>query len=315
MSDKMVLSQNNKKTIDELFAKKKSDEQFIKDIMSHLKKEYLNEKTLSNKISTFKRYIKQNNMVSKDNLNLIGDDKLRRKLNKEREDMQEPSKVRLYKSVIDNIIDLKNEDNTDKLLIFLIFVTGRRPTEFINGNWSVKDGKLYIDKLSKKREEHKVPDEGYEIRLIDKIKPDEFMTMLNKFKTNNKRTSTEAARKASNRVLKNKKFEPITKLSDLRPLYVQYLKNYDSEIRSQNGNQAIKNVLHHNMKTTSIMYNDRFDIVKSFTDDELKRMTKAHLKNLLIANGINKDNTKGFNKLRKDNLIVLIRNNEITKKN
>ena len=311
----MVFTQQDKTDLTALHTKKKNDKQFIKSLLSHLKKKYTNDTTLSSKISLYKKYVRDNNLLDKpeDNLKLIGDDKLRRKLNKAREDRQEAPKKKLNKSVVNKIIDFKTETNSDKLLIFLLFATGRRITEFINGNWTVRGNKLFIDKISKKRGDNH-PAGGYEIRLINKVKPAEFITLLNKFKTGNNRPSSEANRKVVNRLLKKPEFAPINKVKDLRPLYVQYLKDYDSEIKQLNGNQAIKNILHHNKKTTSILYNDKFDIVKTISDADFKKMRKPTLKQLLIANGINRGNTKRFNTLKKPELIALIKKNKISKK-
>ena len=73
----------------------------------------------------------------------------------------------------------------------------------------------------------------------------------------------------------------------------------------QNGNQAIKNILHHKLKTTSIFYNDKYQIVQPYTDEELQNLRKNQLKKLLNDNGINKSNTVGFNSLNKNKLIEL----------
>ena len=140
--------------------------------------------------------------------------------------------------------------------------------------------------------------------------------LFKKFKLNNPRNSTEASRKAVNRILSNKNngFAPVSKVKDLRPLYVQYLKDYDPDIKQQNGNQAIKNLLHHNKKSTSILYNDKFDIIKSFSESEFRKMRKPALKKLLNDNGFNKKNVKRFNTLKKPELIDLIKKNKISKK-
>lgn len=306
----MTLTKENKEVIDSLRSNFSPDEIFIEQLLAYLKVKYPHDASRSNKISVFKFYVKQNNLVAENKLYLIRDDELRRRLNIEREEKQENIKQKLNLQIIDKIIEFKDSDNPEKLLIYLLFVTGRRISEFLNGKFNVRGERLYINEISKKRETPH-PAEGYEIHLAE-ITPDQFISRLEKYRQKNKRTSTEAIRKAANRILMNPSFAPINTVKDLRPLYVHYLKSYDDDIKVMQGNQAIKNILHHDSKTTSIFYNDKFDIVRSFSDWELKKMKRDDLKQLLMNNGINKKNTKKFNSLKKAELIELVKKNKIT---
>lgn len=302
----MPLTDTNIKDILNLRKSSNNDDVFISNLLEHLKSEYKKDPTRSSKMSMFKKYVRDNNLLSDIyNINKIGDEKLRLELNKIRENKQEPDKQKLDQKVLDKIMSFENSTNPDEILIFLLFVTGRRISEFLNGNWFIKNGKLYIDKLNKKR--GKIQDGGYEITTA-KITPTRFLSLLGAFKIKNARNTVEANRKALDRIFKNnpKIYRPIVRVKDLRPLYIQYLRKYDDLISQKNSNQAIKNLLHHTFKKTSIAYNDKFEIVKTLGESDIKKMNKNKLKELLNGKGLNKKNTKGFNSLKKSQLIQLI---------
>ncbi len=318
----MVMSKKDEVKIRNIRAEEKEDDKFIAAVMSYLSKKYTNDKTRSNKMSLFKKYIEQNNLAPDEQSNKIRDPELRIRLNRLRENKKVPDKEVLLNTVLRRIINLKESDNPDELLIFLLFATGRRITEFINGKWKLvekkdedEDGEdeIFIDKISKKRNDDTPHEHGYSIYLPKTIiTPKELIKLIAKFHKLNKRKNPEANRMAVNRLL-SAHFAPITTARKLRSLYVQFLRDTDNNINAQNSNQAIKDVLHHAEITTSIYYNDKYNIVQKYKRAELIRKWKRDLKEILTKNGFDKSNVVGFNKMNKKQLIDLIIEKEIKK--
>ena len=305
----MVFSQSDIKNINDIYElnKDNTDDDFINSIKIFLETTYKNDRTRSNKLSLYKKYIKENNLL-KDESNLwkIGDEELRQKLKQEFINRPLEKKILIQTETIDKILNYKNSNFPEELLIFNLFNTGRRISEFLKGNWFIENGKLYIDTLSKKR---KNEDDKYEIFTAIQ-NPEESLKLINKvnevYKKDNK-NSIDSIRQMANRFIK-KNFKNISNVSDLRPLYVDYLKNNLEELKNKKPHQVIKKILNHDNYDVSIYYNDKFKITKSINVDELKNKTRKELKEVLNKNNINSKNTRKFNRLKREDLLKLIEN-------
>jgi len=295
---------------------------FIQNIMDHLKLAYPVDNTRSSKISLYKKFIKEMGMLKDPkNLSKICDRELRMKLSALARSRDIPDKLLLKKDVIDTILSFKNSKVDVELLLFLLSVTGKRVTEFINGNWSVsEEGDLFIDRVSKKRGEE-IPVLGYKVVLAglgpDTITPSEFIVLFNKFKkmqlayNGGRSRGSEGMRQSLNIYLGSGKLAPVLTSKDARPLYIQLIKNYHPEFKMVNSAKLISGLLHHSDTTTSIYYNDKFDVVEKLDGGAMKKMTRTQLMDVVRKAGLGKGVTVGFGKMNKTKLIALIQKNKL----
>jgi hypothetical protein len=197
---------------------------------------------------------------------------------------------------------------------YLMISSGCRFSElFGKDNLQIKDNKIYI-KILKKR--------GGKVEIIE---PKLITPQYNFIKVYNSISNDISNIRKYNRIIKrimkknnysddiinNPNYKTSTHL--MRNIYsdlVYKFYNTDNKIKPN----IIKDRLHHSNFSSSQHYNnvkfsDDFKLPKILnikTNKAKKKMTNKELRELLISNGINKTNTKGFNRLTKPKLINLI---------
>jgi hypothetical protein len=209
--------------------------------------------------------------------------------------LQNRETVELSKEDYDKLVSYKNSELPEELIIYLLLVSGRRFNEIYNNIFTIKKGKLFIDKLSKRKFNKK---NGFEIKLI-LIKPSEFIKLYNKFKKTNKLNQNALNRKVNRRL--NKLGLTAHKM---RSIYLFYQMNINKVESKKSHHIRVKNLLHHEKCETGKYYSDLIKI-QGITPN-YNKMTKKQLKELLNKKNINSQNTKGFNRMKKSNLIQLL---------
>lgn len=255
----MALSKKDRSFI--LLNQHNEDEVLIDRIKEYVNISYPNEKTRANRLSLMKKCVIENEILD-DQKNAVNicDQKLYHKLRCEK---IIPDKQLITKEQVHQITQLKDSDNKFEILTYLLFQSGRRIGEFLKGKFEIKNEKLYIDKLDKKRD-IKPKSGGYEIQLLDES-PDGFMSLLDKF--NKLRTKPSSGDYIKNETIKCKTCVSIKastdgqfKVKDLRPLYIASMK-LKPEYKLKNSNSLVQKLLHHEGLGVTVHYNDVFEII------------------------------------------------------
>ena len=128
----------------------KSDEDFITDITKFILNSSYTYRTKSKKLTHIKNYVRDNKLLNDiKKINLIKAPELRKVLIETDKAKSLSDITPLDKKYIDLILSFKDSVKADELLIFLLFSVGRRITEFLNGKFTIRDNKLYINKVAK----------------------------------------------------------------------------------------------------------------------------------------------------------------------
>lgn len=239
------------------------DIELIDAILEYCTK-YKNDYTRCTKISAFKCYLRDAKLLAdQGNLNLIIDHALTQRLKDKLNNSGLPDKRPVGQHIIDKLLGYKDSQKRDEMFIYLLLVTGRRPSEFLDGKWRIcEQGRLWINKLSKKGSQFGHPKCGYHINLIG-CSPDGFMDVYGRFDksmfmVNGSRIKNSSIIDSAGYTLRSVTDRYLS-LASLRPLYVLLHQMSDPESLT-NDNTRIKNLLHHENHASSPHYNSRFYI-------------------------------------------------------
>ena len=211
------------------------DEEIIERILEYVNTNFANRGTRANRLSLLKKCVIQNEILSDiSNAWKIGDPVLYQEMNQQREINCPKLRTQISRKYIDILIDCKNSDNKFELLFYLLLITGRRVSEFLNGEFKLVPDKsnqgqyhLYISNLSKKRNIESEDEDGYRIQLLHET-PTSFMKLLSKF--NQLRTKSNGQLVAPPSIVSA-------------------------------GCVCINKLLDHENRSVSIFYNDKFEII------------------------------------------------------
>lgn len=238
------------------------DDELISKILEYCNK-YKNDYTRVTKISAFKCYLRDHDLIDPSKLNLIIDKELTNKLKSKINRDGLPDKKPIGRHVIDKLLALKDSDKRDDIFIYLMLASGRRASEFIEGNWKkCEKGHLRIDKLSKKGGDKVHPVSGYHIKPSHGS-VDNFLLLHSKLNgllhnKSNIKIKTKSLLDSAGRTIR-KLTQNYLNLSSLRPLYVLLHQLLDTDCK-MNPNSKIMKLLHHENHASSSNYNSRFYI-------------------------------------------------------
>jgi hypothetical protein len=113
------------------------DEEIIERILEYVNTNFANRGTRANRLSLLKKCVIENEILSDiSNAWKIGDPVLYQEMNQERENNCPKLRTQISKKLINILIDCKNSDNKFELLFYLLLITGRRISEFLNGEFT-----------------------------------------------------------------------------------------------------------------------------------------------------------------------------------
>lgn len=164
--------------------------------------------------------------------------------------------IRFTMEQINTLLSLKNSIRIYDLLIYLQIVSGRRINELVQPEFEVSKGRkkqqVIFSKLSKQSKPEKSP-----VLLLDDIKPEEFITMLDRVR----KTITELNLSVVDMTQKvNKRLKNLFPKSDiksshnLRGMYAIVM--WYKSGRKQNINGFITDVLNHKTTDASLNYSN-----------------------------------------------------------
>ena len=247
------------------------DDEIIEKILEYVNTNFANRGTRANRLSLLKKCVIENEILNDiSNAWKIGDPTLYQELNQQREINCPKLRTQISRKYINTLIDCKDSDNKFELLFYLLLITGRRVSEFLNGEFKLiadtsNKGQyhLYILNLSKKRNIESQDSNGYHIQLLYET-PTNFMTLLSKFNTlrtkSNGKQMTHASIVSAGCVCINKLLDQQLKIKDLRPMYIA-LSKLKPEHKNKIGSSLVQELLNHENRSVSIFYNDKFEII------------------------------------------------------
>ena len=242
------------------------DDEFIQMILDYCNKKYQNEGTRANKISCMKKCCITHQLLNDaSKAHLISDTDLYQKLNKQRLANMKTEKKPLNQNVVDSLknckeqgsIELKTNLKRSHYYIYLLLITGLRPSEFLLGDFSIRNDDLYIKKLLKKRQ-CEIPESGYKLNLLYET-PESFMDLLDEFNDLRCGKNPKSVMCAASKLL-SAMTDGALRLKDLRPVFIA-LSKLKPENKFIKQSCLVNDLLHHENVTTSIYYTDQFEII------------------------------------------------------
>ena len=246
--------------------------------------------------SKAKGLLLKNGLISKDEADRIKYPEITKQLIQETENrLKKQETVEITKETFDKLKSYRDSELPEELIIYLLLVSGLRFNEVFKGSFKIKKAKLIIDKLSKRKGD----ESNFEIELI-LIKPKEFIKLHNKFKRLNTLNQNALNRKTNRRLNKL----DLTS-HKMRSIYLFYQMNINKLHNKKSHHIAVQSLLHHQKTETGKFYSNKIK-VQGITPN-YNKMTKKQLKEELEKKNINSKTTKGFNKLKKSQLIELLK--------
>lgn len=243
----------------------KTDEDRIQIILTYLNNKFPNIRTRANKTSVLKKLAIQYEILEDPkNYAKITNKELYKEVIEDNLAKGIPNTIQITKFKINLILCMKHLNDPYNLLPYLLFISGRRISElFIQDNFEIKDGQLYIKKIVKKR--GIASDGGYPIELID-INPVIFIELYDRFlrmitKADGSQMKMESLRKTSSIILKSDMEMPDFKLKSLRALHVSYHLQFNPKFKNKNRCEAVRDILSHEGMGAIKHYMDRYEIV------------------------------------------------------
>lgn len=271
-----------------------SDSDKVKSVLDLISANY-SYRSLPVMASKAKGLLLQNNLISKKQADNIKFTDITKQLIEETEErLQNQETIEVSKEIFDKLKSYGDSELPEEIIIYLLLVSGLRFNEAFKGNFTTDKGKLIIDKLSKRKGKRK----NFEIKLI-LIKPQEFITLHNKFKRLNSLSQNALNRKTNRRLNKLN-----LTAHKMRSIYLFYQMNINKVESKKSDHIRVKNLLHHQKVETGKYYSNKVSI-QGLTPN-YNKMTKKQLKEELNKKNINSKNTKGFNRLKKAELIELL---------
>lgn len=248
--------------------------------------------------SKAKKQLLNNNQISKEEAAEIKFPEITANLFKLAEKrLNEQEVIEISEEVYNKLLEYKKSKLPEELIIYLLLTSGLRFNEIYKGNFSIKNGNLIIDKLSKRKQDGM---KDFIINLI-LIKPKQFIKLLNIFRKNNQLNQNALNRKVNRRL---NKFNLTA--HKMRSIYLYYHLNIKKTQANKSIHTAVQNLLHHQRADTGKYYQNKF-VIAGLEEKRYNTMTNKELREELNKKGINKNNTKGFNKLNKKQLLDLLK--------
>lgn len=255
----MTLSKNNLENINSITIKYNKDmkPEEKKEVAKELVKLFLDSNlkinSKANKISLTKKYVSK----KINDIDLIKNIIAPKEITKQT--FETAAKKRMEKQIFEikketlqKIKSYKKSDDIYKMLIYLLFATGRRYSTIISGEFKKVKGKRgYMQaQLLKKRGELK--NMFYEFPIIGRVS--DILRLLKKFRQKFKlQKNSLALNRQANILIKVNLDNENLNLSKLRPLYSLYL--YKTKNKNKTPiNQFVSRVLCHSSDSTSIHY-------------------------------------------------------------
>lgn len=272
-----------------------SDNQKVVKVLEYINSKYsFNSKPVQ--ASKAKKILLENNLISNEEAINIKYPDITKELFEDADSrLTNQETIQISKDIYNKLVSFENSDKPEELIVFLLLVSGRRFNEVFNNNFKLDGDKLIIDKLSKRKPDNK---KDFEIKLI-LIKSNQFIKLHNKFKKINKLDQNSLNRKV-NRMLNKLNLTS----HKMRSIYLYYHLSINKIGENKSTHMVVKNLLHHQKTESGKFYSNKF-LVEGLKPDYTK-MTNKKLKELLEKKNINSTNTKGFNKLKKSELINLL---------
>ncbi len=248
------------------------DDDFIQMILDYCNEKYKNEGTRANKISCMKKCCVTHQLLDDpDKAYMISDSDLYQKLNKQRLANMKTEKKPLDQAVVDCLKNCKQQASMEKknnikrshFYIYFLLITGLRPSEFLLGDFSIRNDdlgsgpSLYIKKLLKKRN-CQMPESGYKLNLLYET-PESFMDLLDEFNDLRCGKNNKCVMYAASKLL-SAMTDGKLRLKDLRPVFIA-LSKLKPENKFIKQSCLVNDLLHHENVTTSIYYTDQFEII------------------------------------------------------
>jgi integrase len=273
-----------------------SDAEKIEEIMNYITFKY-SDNSRPTIASLAKKIMLDHNLISVEKAEKINFKMISVRLTDERiKKLEAQETIEIKEDIFDTLISFRNSDVVHELYIYLLLITGLRFNELFTGNFSKIKGSLFIDKISK-RSDSKT---NFKIQLILDT-PDEFLKLHQKFKSLN-RLHGSAINRTVNRLLN--KYELTS--HKLRSIFLFYHLKVLKTGAERPTNIRVQNLLNHQTFAAGTFYENKFNI-SGVVDRDFNKTSKKLLKKKLNNRGINCSNTKGFNKLKKSELIALIK--------
>lgn len=194
----------------------------------------------------FKDYTTDQTFLSK----IKPDDEITKSVIKENQEVKETRPMKpVNKDIIETLKTYKKSDKLHPLLTWLLFVSGRRISEILEGTFFTKprNKNLFFKGIKKKKTDD---DETYELKLISTKTA--FLKNYKKMLKLKGNRSNETVIRQNSRFIKKNLGEDFNNHS-LRGIYANYLFKFNNpdELRF---NTFIKNVLKHDIVETSLNY-------------------------------------------------------------
>jgi len=251
----MSLSINDIKFNNEQLKKsKKSGINNSKEIVKYYSDNYLNNRTLTAKLSVAKRFFMENGYDKRFVVHLYPDKNITKQVIKDNQNVLEKTRfIQIKKSYVDNIINnYPNEKNSYlKLSIYLLLSSGRRLSEILSSEYSADPEKrnfVIVDKLLKKRDDSK----NFSIRIIGNRNI--FLEAMKTFKDLTSEFKPMTIQQGIQKYIRHNYSSVGLKTSHFfRVLYANYLVKYENPDNILY-NIYLKEALNHNNYLTSINY-------------------------------------------------------------
>ena len=248
----MTLSKNNVLKIQILIKKynNKNKNDILKEVHRIANENNPMDRTISARYSNIKKMfnnvIKDEDFISK----IKPDEKITLSVIKKNNEKRDNRKlIIINKNILDKIKSFRNSDDIYDLAIYLLFVSGRRTAELLEGKYSNKPKTpyIYINGIKKRRSDTK----GIFIPIILKTK---FLNLMRKFKLlyKNLKLKPQSFSRQLNRKIKSK-IDNDLHPHNLRGLYAFYMFSFNNS-ENLKINTYIKNVLLHQSINSSLSY-------------------------------------------------------------